>query len=114
MGCMGMTSSLIHIIKARSTSKWLLDMSKNGWDKEYMKHYSEESSETISKDEFELYDLMRNMMLLCLLSFGVLVIVGKLGLRSIKKEKAKRTQKVFAKSLLLLIPFALMLIAIKI
>lgn len=52
-------------------------------------------------------------MLLCLLSFGVLVIVGKLGLRSVKKEKAKRTQKVFAKSLLLLIPFALMLIGIK-
>jgi hypothetical protein len=33
MGCMGMGSSLIHIIKARSTSKWLLDMSKSGWDK---------------------------------------------------------------------------------
>lgn len=113
MGCMGMTSSLIHIIKARSTSKWLLDMSKNGWDKEYMKNYSEESSETVSQDEFELYDLMRNMMLLCLLSFGVLVIVGKLGLKSVHKEKAKRTQKVFAKSLLLLIPFALMLIGIK-
>jgi hypothetical protein len=56
---------------------------------------------------------MRNMMLLCLLSFGVLVIVGKLGLKSVHKEKAKRTQKVFAKSLLLLIPFALMLIGIK-
>lgn len=88
-------------------------MSKHGWDKDYMRNYSEESSETVSKDEFELYDLMRNMMLLCLLAFGVLVVIGKLGLRSVKKEKAKRAQKTFAKSLLLMIPFALMLISIK-
>lgn len=90
MGCMGMTSSLIHIIKARSTSKWLLDMSKSGWNKDTVAKTPEESSETISRDEFELYDLMRNMMLLCLLAFSLLIIVGKLGLRSVHKEKAKK------------------------
>jgi hypothetical protein len=53
------------------------------------------------------------MMLLCLLAFSILTAVGKIGLRSVRKEKAKFTQKNFAKSLLLMIPFGLMLISIK-
>ena len=115
MGGMGMLSSTVHLMKSRSTSKWLLDMSKSGWDKDAMSQPpAEETSETISRDEFKLYDLMRNMMLLCLMAFAVLVCVGKLGLKSVKKEKAKKAQKVFGKSILLMIPFALMLVAIKI
>lgn len=111
MGCMGMLSSTVHVMKSRSTSKWLLDMSKNGWDME--SKAPQESSEAVSEDEFELYDLMRNMMLLCLMSFAILAMIGKLGLKSVKKEKAKKAQKVFGKSLLLLIPFGMMLIGIK-
>lgn len=65
-------------------------MSKSGWDKNAIARTLEESSQAISRDELELYDRMRNMMYLCLLAFSVLVIVGKLGLRSAHKEKAKK------------------------
>ena len=109
-----MLSSTVHLMKSRSTSKWLLEMSKSGWDKDAMSQPpAEETYEIISRDEFELYDLMRNIMLLCLMAFAVLACIGKLGLKSVKKEKAKKTQKIFGKSILLMIPFALMLVGIK-
>jgi hypothetical protein len=74
-------------MKARSTSKWLLEMSKNGWDKDQK---PQTSSETISNAEFELYDILRNMMMLTFLISMILVIMGKMGLKMTKKEKAKK------------------------
>jgi cytochrome bd-type quinol oxidase subunit 2 len=58
-------------------------MSKNGWDK-HQKHQPSNktmSNETISNAEFELYDLLRNMMMLTFLISMILVIMGKLGLK---------------------------------
>jgi hypothetical protein len=62
-------------------------MSKNGWDKHQK---PQPSSETISNAEFELYDLLRNMMMLTFFISINLVVMGKLGLKSTKKEKAKK------------------------
>ena len=89
-GAMGMTCALFHGMKARSTASWLLEMAKNGWGHHQKQQEMKVASENISRDEFELYDLLRNMMALTFLISTILVIIGKMGLKSVKANKSKK------------------------
>jgi hypothetical protein len=115
LGVMGMGSSLCNLLKARSISKWLLEMAQKGWkmDETTEKPVGPDTT-PVTEDELAVYDLMRNMMLLCFLVMLVLTVIGRLGVKAARKNKAKVAHHVTCKSFLLLIPFVLLLVSIKI
>ena len=67
----------------------------------------------MNKVEFELYDLYKNMMIMMLFFSLLVLIMGKIGVRVTKVKKATVAHGLFKKSVILLIPFLLVVISLK-
>lgn len=67
----------------------------------------------MNKVEFELYDLYKNMMIMMFFFSLLVLIMGKMGVRVTKVKKAAVAHSLFKKSVILLIPFLLVVISLK-
>lgn len=67
----------------------------------------------MNKVEFELYDLYKNMMIMMFFFSLLVLIMGKMGVRVTKVKKATVAHRLFKKSVILLIPFLLVVISLK-
>ena len=123
LGALGVVKSIYSVMTAYTTVQWLVKMAKSGWKKpeqgeapEYGPVASfdkDHANEPVTQIELEFYDLYKNMMILMGFFSMIVLFLGKAGRWVVWRKKAGFTHRIFRKSIFMLLPFLMIVVALK-